>query len=696
MRQTHDFWRTLQVAALVLIASASPALADYVTTVLGDNPIGYWRLGEAAGPTAVDSSGSAANLDYTLFPAGDFGQPGGIVGDADTAVRFTPNPPNAPLNSPSTHPTIVSPNTTDFGFASGQSFSLEYWLKVAPGNTSSNDAGILVKGYDSAQATPWYLSRYRPNAGGTVDFFVRDPANVSSSANSSTNLTDDQWHHVVGVYDATDAEIQIFVDGAQEGAKGGVPAAEYGINARPFTVGNHFNRGFDGLLDEVAVYDSALDAVQVATHYFEGSGTSPDPLLNIDFGSIVNGGGGPGGGQGGFYGFEANEADGLGDITRTFPSSLGNGDSVDVTIGGFTHFRDYTGLVDGSDAVSPLLSDMVLRNSDSTMSLQLGNLQAGTYEMTTYHHSTAFGGGMLDIGLNDANGSSAIATGLGISDGTSPVTGTSSTFTFVSDGSPVSVDFLGGSNSQHMPLNGFQLREAPTGPERLGVVLAVDFNDRGAAEAADPSVTQPGFREFLIGGDENVDQTDPTTRSFDGIDVTVVHSNGLGVGDRRRGLPLPGALYSFSELQRDVLFARTSAGGATTDDGMDILIENLDPLTPYEVEIWSYDDGSNSARTSDWFVNGELEVDDYTFNGADTNPLQGLTFDDHAMFSFLTTSDADGAILIAGRQAYPNSEIGVFLNGLRVTQVVPEPSTLALLALGAMALVPLWLRRKRV
>ncbi len=694
MRGTSNSRLVLLIAAAVLVGWACPAAADYVTTVMGDGPIGYWRLGEAAGPTAVDSSGAGADLDYTLFPAGDFAQPGGIVGDANTAVGFTPAPPNAPLNSPSTHPTIVSPNTTDFGFASGGSFSLEYWLKVAPGNTSANDAGLLVKGYDSAQATPWYLTRYRPNVGGTVDFFLRDPGGASFATNSTTNLTDDQWHHVVGVYDATDAEIQIFVDGVQEGARGGVAAAAYGTNDRPFSIGNHYNRGFNGLLDEVAVYDSALDAVDVATHYFQGSGTSPDPMLNIDFGSGSNNGGGPGGGQAGFYGFEANEADGTADITRSFPSSLGAADAVDVTIGGFTHFRDYSGLIDGSDAVSPLLSDMVLRNSDNTMTVGLGNLEPGTYEMTTYHHSTQFGGGTMDIAVNDAAGSSTVETGLAISAGTSPATGTSSTFTIVSDGSPVSVEFLGGAGSQHMPLNGFKLKQATAAPERLGVVLAVDFNDRGAAEAADPTVTQAGFSEFLIDGDENVDQTGPTTRTFAGIDVTLTHSSGLGIGDRRRTYPAPGALYSYSELQRDVLFARTTAGGATTDDGMDILIENLDPLTAYEVEVWSYDDGSNSPRVSDWFANGLLAADDYTFNGADTNPLTGLTFDDHAMFSLLTTSDADGSILIEGRQAYAGGEIGVFLNGLRVTEVVPEPSTLVLLALGVLALVPVWRRRR--
>ncbi len=680
---------TTSVLALVLIAVAtSPATADYVSTVLADNPISYWRLGEATGTTATDAVGGT-DLQYVLFPEADLAQAGAILGDGNTAVHFTPNPPNAALGDPSTHPTLVSSDVADFGFAAGQSFSLEYWIKTAPGNTSTNGAGIITKGYDSAQALPWYLTRY---TGGSVDIYLRDASSNNSNAVASTSVTDNQWHHVVGVYDSAQAELQIFVDGIQEGAVGGVPAGDYGVNAQPFTIGNHYNRAFDGWLDEVAVYDSALGVVDVANHYFVGSGNSPAAALDIDFGNSAGSGGGPGGSLPGFYPFEASEGDTTDDVTRTFPTALGTADAVDVTIGGYTHFRDYSGLTDGSDAISPLLSDMALRNSDGSLRLELENLKPGDYEITTYHHSTQYGGGALDINLTDANGAAAVAAGLGISDGTAPPSGTSATFAFASDGSPVSIEFLGGSDADHLSLNGFSLRDAPTGPAPLGVVLAVDFNDRGATEATDPTVTAAGFSEFLLGGAENDDQTDATTHSFGGIDVTVSHSNGLGVGDRRRTLPLNGALYSDSELHRDVLFARTTSGGATTDDGLDVLVENLDPNAPYEVEIWSYDDGSNSNRVSDWSANGALAVEGYAFNGGNTNPLQGLPFDDTARFSFLATADADGKVLIEARQAIAGGEIGVFLNAMRVTAVVPEPGTLALLALGVVTLL-LWRRQ---
>ena len=56
------------------------------------------------------------------------------------------------------------------------------------------------------------------------------------------------------------------------------------------------------------------------------------------------------------------------------------------------------------------------------------------------------------------------------------------------------------------------------------------------------------------------------------------------------------------------------------------------------------------------------------------------------------TADADGNLLIEARQAIAGGDIGVFVNAMRVTAVVPEPGTLALLALGVMAVL-FWRRR---
>ncbi len=649
---------------LFILGQGAIHAAPYYETVLDDNPLGYWRLGEAAGASqAVDASGSGRDLNYNNMTPAGFAQPGAIVGDPDTAVQFIPATNN---------PTISSPNTADFGFASGQSFSAEYWIKALPGNATATDAGLLVKGYDSSQAQPWYLSRYK--SGGYVDFFLRSP---DKSVTSTTAVNDGQWHHVVGVYDSGAGQIRMFVDGQLEATNGGVGVNSYGTNSRPFTIANHLNRNVDASMDEIAMYGTALGDLQVLDHYRAGIGV---PALNVDFGSNPTSGGGPGGRQPGFYEFEDTEGGGTPPVIRTY-DLLGGDGTVDVKIGGYTHFRDYAAVTGTYAGQSELLSDMVLRNADGTMKLTLDGLAAGTYEITTYHHSTQFGGGALDIRLFDAAApGQVVATGVPVSSGTNPSSISTQTFQFTAGGSSVVIDLLGGTTSQHMPLNGFELELiAPAKPVYKTDVLAIDFNDRGNSGAA---YTQDGFQEYLL--------TDNSggTQSYGSIDVTLSQANAGILDDRHRNNPTDGGAFTQQELLRDFVFG--AADPDAPDDGLDVLIEGLEPDARYEVTLWSFDDGSPDNRISDWFANGDLVMNDYVFNG-NYAPLSDGVY----QFRFLADADAQGDLLLAGRESGGGSP-NVFLNALALSRVrpVPEPSTFALAILG-LAGLGLAVRRRR-
>jgi hypothetical protein len=657
---------------------ASAARADYTSVVLGDSPIGYWRLGEAADAMiAQDASGNNRNLNYTLFSSGLYGHPGAIRGDGDASIRFIPTPgPNASLTNPSTHPTIISPNTTDFAFALGQSFSLEYWIKAAPGNASSDGAGIVTKGYDLSEGRPWYLSRYL--AAGRVDFFVRTGANQSFRAESAAIINDNRWHHVVGVYDAPAAALRLYVDGTIAATAGGVIAAAFGTNNRPLTIGNHFNRALDANVDEVAIYDQALRPAQVQYHSLFA--TVPRDSLHVDFGNLNNIGGGPGGIQGRYFALEG--VDGGAPLSLAYPTTLGTSDWVDVSISGYTHFRDYAAVTGGFAPASPLISDMVLRNADGTMSLALGNLKPGTYQITTFHHSSAFGGGAFDVTLWDAMGSGqSVASGVPVSAGTDPASVSTLSFPFIVGNDAVQIDFHGGANSQHLSLNGFSLERVSDLP--VVSLLKVDFNDRSAAEAGVPGVTKAGFQEFLLEG-EPVDVTTPTTRNVGPYAVTVSSPTGQTMSDRRRTSPADGGFVSDQELLRDFIFAR----GTTPDDGLDILIEGLTPGALHEVTVWGYDVSSQPNRISNWFANGELVYEEYAFNGAN---LPG--FDDTYRFSFRGHADPNGVLRVSGRYV-AGANPAVFINAIEVAHVVPEPGALVLAIVG-FGLLPLVHRGRR-
>ena len=70
---------------LTAIGIAAPL--HYSNEVMADNPIGYWRFSEAAGPTVADSSGNGNNGTYSGgVTLGQPGLPPGVPGD--TAALF--------------------------------------------------------------------------------------------------------------------------------------------------------------------------------------------------------------------------------------------------------------------------------------------------------------------------------------------------------------------------------------------------------------------------------------------------------------------------------------------------------------------------------------------------------------------------------------------------------------------------------
>ena len=60
---------------------------SFDSVVQAQGPIGYYRLGEQAGTLASDASGYGNN--GTLVGTATLAQPGALVGDANTAYKFT-------------------------------------------------------------------------------------------------------------------------------------------------------------------------------------------------------------------------------------------------------------------------------------------------------------------------------------------------------------------------------------------------------------------------------------------------------------------------------------------------------------------------------------------------------------------------------------------------------------------------------
>src|SRR6516164_8157891 len=122
----------LAARSVVPMARTVIASDQYSSVVLAKGPVGYWRLGEGAGPTASDSSGNGYDGVYLGNPT--FGQLGAIAGDPDTAIG---------LNGPDSrdYVEIADPDSSAFSQpTSGAGLTVEMWMRpdalTFPGETS--------------------------------------------------------------------------------------------------------------------------------------------------------------------------------------------------------------------------------------------------------------------------------------------------------------------------------------------------------------------------------------------------------------------------------------------------------------------------------------------------------------------------------------------------------------------------------
>jgi hypothetical protein len=193
-----------------------------------------------------------------------------------------------------------------------------------------------------------------------------------------------------------------------------------------------------------------------------------------------------------------------------------------------------------------------------------------------------------------------------------------------------------------------------------GLTLRVDFNERVVDSVTN---TMPGFSSFVI--NSNVAtiaiQTNPTTRVFGNVLVTLSNTG-------RWATTIGSALRQSTTVPlRKAYCCATLFFPQRRQWRLDLAIENLLPNQPYSITIWSFDSGAPGTRVSDWFANGVLVRENYTFT---TN---APTSNDQYRFTFDALADANGRILVSGRRDSASvgstgaPDFGVFLNAFELT-----------------------------
>jgi len=216
----------------------------YRDTILGDNPAGYWRLGEASGTTAGDSAGTNSG---TYQGGITLGQPGAIRTESNTAASF--DAVNDSVSIPSSSSLSVTTAVT-----------LETWVKRSksgwqvivgkPGNGQSKFENYAL----------WF------NSTNNVVAYFGNGTTAYASVTSPTPL-DTNWHLLDASYD--NATARLYVDGTLKASVNST--VQMRANSDPLDIGRSQSGSstyfFGGQQDEVAVYGTALSGARVAAHY---------------------------------------------------------------------------------------------------------------------------------------------------------------------------------------------------------------------------------------------------------------------------------------------------------------------------------------------------------------------------------------------------------------------------------------------
>ncbi|MCG9128754.1 LamG domain-containing protein [Candidatus Poribacteria bacterium] len=231
-----------------------------------DNIRGMWLFDEGSGEVATDSSKN--ENDGTIHGAswvdGKFGQ----ALEFDGATNW-----------------VEVPHSDTVGFEAGVSFSLTVYYKG-----TSVGGSLAGKNYeDKTQVLPWYML-WNGGGDGKITFFLRNADSQSFRPISTSDISDDTWHFIAGVANADTGKASLWIDGKMEAELDYPTDSGYGNSEGVFHIGRHFDRYTTGIIDEVVLYDVALNEADLESIMNNGLATitavEADGKLATSWGSL--------------------------------------------------------------------------------------------------------------------------------------------------------------------------------------------------------------------------------------------------------------------------------------------------------------------------------------------------------------------------------------------------------------------------
>jgi len=288
-----------------------------LTTFSGTAPISWWRLGENAYfqdstlvlPNSITGApnGNAATNNLEMISAD---APGTYANGIGTNLDILDRVGDAALSTSNSQsynmiPSDISPYVPQYvgkqianNFSMSFSGVLDYISLGNPNNLQITGAISLSFWFNSTASTSGFITKsdngsyFSSNSSKVYEigilsnqlyWQIGDGTNVSSLPLAFSSYLDGNWHHVVATWDGTtNASSQmLFVDGLQVGSRQSTISAIQNKSNNVIISSQSSSYDYVGKLDEVAIFDTALNAGQIYNDIYQPTATGTNQTADF-------------------------------------------------------------------------------------------------------------------------------------------------------------------------------------------------------------------------------------------------------------------------------------------------------------------------------------------------------------------------------------------------------------------------------
>jgi hypothetical protein len=223
-----------------------------VTEPCDANLLGWWKLDEGSGSTANDFSGKDHHGTLEILDV----NVSWVSGHDANALEFSGGRVRV-SDTPELRPT--------------DEVSACAWIYYSEGQ---NSARVVVKGPDDFEAYDLEVNDYK------LIFLVRDGGEMEDgkykkySTESTGDIDRDEWVHVAGTYDGN--AVKCYINGEVAGTNNNANTLAFlSQDTNDLAIGNRSDddeKPFEGMIDDVRVYDYGLSAEEVVWLATDGTG----------------------------------------------------------------------------------------------------------------------------------------------------------------------------------------------------------------------------------------------------------------------------------------------------------------------------------------------------------------------------------------------------------------------------------------